>query len=327
MKEEFARLYETVTGSTADDALNTAVESMIQLSGRGPDRFPAYLSILADSLARRQILAPAPIQKEDRGYAWLLRELLPLLPGCDFNDDEPKRELFICEPLERAAVVDRGKETYAVVPWPDATADDAKERIIGSFDPTEEEIRRWAYDPDLLMYVQDEEAILSRRANIPLFIELASDPKCPKRGLIIAIADDYVSNARGGSYDRELLEETIRLAGAETREDINSWSRDLQFLLAYLNGHGPIEIDTARTVCRLIMEGRFRPAVEIREETLGRWWQFSTWNPHTNGATDFLYICRDSGALIWSREPVTESDIEPYASPRQRDQHLGNRLA
>lgn len=326
--KEFILLYEAVTGKAEDEDINTVVESMVQLSGRERDQFPAYLLTLARSLAARQILLPAPIPEADRYYGWLLRELLPLLPGCDFKDDETKRELFICTPLGMAAVINQSDETYAVIPWPEeAKAEDVKPRILGSFDPTAEEIRQWAYDPDLLMYAQDEEAILSHRNNIPLFLELASDPNCPKRKLIIAIADDYVANARGGPYDRELMTETILVAAASTQEDLKQWSRDLQFLLDYLNSHGPVDMETASTLARLIIAGRFRPAIEIREETLGQWWQFSAWDLYlTQKVIDFLYICRDSGALIWSHNLLTKEKLNPYALPEQRDQYLSIRL-
>jgi hypothetical protein len=46
--------------------------------------------------------------------------------------------------------------------------------------PTREEIRQWAYDPDAVEPMQDWHLIIWGTADLQLLIDLASDPMCPK---------------------------------------------------------------------------------------------------------------------------------------------------
>jgi hypothetical protein len=320
----FENLYRVINNKSPDSVFYDAVDSVVQLSGRAPEQFPKYIATIVSAMANKITLKPEAVPVTDRSYSWLLRELIPIYPECEFVD-EVERELFVCRSLGLAAVITRGDENYSVVSWPEHSPLTSETRVIGTFDPSEEQIREWAYKPELRLTAQDEGEALSHQDDMPLLIELACDPECPKRDYLISLADGYIANAQRGTYDRELLEKSSRLAAACEQPDLQAWSRELYYILEYLEDTGPVTVGVADNLSRLIMSGRYRPGVHMERTDTGPWWQFAAYHPISKQVVDYLYICRKSGSLLWSNDPLSQETLAPFIEPERRDQYLSVR--
>lgn len=79
---------------------------------------------------------------------------------------------------------------------------------------TEELIRIWAYDPDLLLLDQDEDLLLCDETLVPCLLELADDNDCPKKFYIYSTLCQYSRElvTRGKQAGREMLRRIITAA-------------------------------------------------------------------------------------------------------------------
>jgi hypothetical protein len=261
------------------------------------------------------------VPERDRGYSWILRELLPVFPGSEFHD-EGAEDVFALAALGVAAVMSRGaSETHSIVPWPLRPSAAGGPVVLGTFSPSFDQVRQWAYAPDMRLTAQDEVAAVSSPVYLPVLLELASDPKCPKRQYLLGIVDGYVASARNGVYDRKLLAEIRDLAARSSAADIRAWASDLGYLADYLDGHGPVSEGTACEIARITMLGRYRPNLELNESRAGDWWEFTAKCPDP-GPVDRLYVHSGTGALRWSRDARTEGNLAGFANPARRDDPL-----
>lgn len=322
IQTEVAALCRKLVEHPDEDVLRDAVTSMVQLSGREVYDFPEYLIDIMHALANGELRNLSPVAERDRGYAWLLQELLPILPETEFLDDIG-RDLFICHRLQRAAVVSRGgEEHYGVIPWPEIAFDPASIQVMDAFDPSLVQVRQWAYAPNLRLVAQDEAAVVSHPVYLPLLIELADDPGCPKRHYLLSIADAYVTSVQRGGYDQQLLSQVCEWATAATSQEVQAWAKSLKYLLAYLREFGPVSYEVARTVADIVFRGRSRPSIILEEIQVESWWVFYTRIPNTNRVIDYLYVNKGSGTLVWSREPMDETTLARHAQAPHRDDPL-----
>jgi len=324
--DELADLFTTLTGAPPGARTRAAFADLCVLAGREDEAFPPYLRAMVQALRARQPHRPRLVPERDRGYSWLLRELQPALPDSEFIA-AGHREYLVLHRIALAGVVDvRDPETYAVVPWPEPSepseASVPTARVLGTFDPTDEQIRHWAYAPDLRLTDQDEHAALSQPRLLPLLITLAADPRCPKRDYLIAIVDEYVSAAQRGRYDRRLLEQVRAQAAAAGPADLRAWAIDLAYLLDYLDGQGPVCLAAAREIARLTMSGRYRPGIALHEGQVGDWWAFTAAFTADGWEIDHLYINPATGALRWSGKRQSADELAAYTHPVSRDDAL-----
>jgi hypothetical protein len=252
----------------------------------------------------------------------LLREISPLLPGSEFRD-EVGRDVFVLPSLGLAVVVTRGPaETFSILPWSQREDSLPGARLVlGTFDPTFDQVRLWAYSPDMRLTTQDEEFAVSHPRYLPLLIELAADPACPKRRYLLSIADGLVAAVGRGGFDRELIARARVLAASTSAPELVDWSRGLAYLAGYLDSHGSVSLEAAREVMRIIFTGRYRPGVIVRESSVDYWWEFTASYPE-GGEIDRLYVSQSSGALVWSKRPLSVVDLAPHGNPPKRDDPL-----
>lgn len=323
--DDFSLLYTAATGKPADASVEQRIRAMVDMSARDEGDFPAYLGSMARALATGAVHGPVEVPQRDRGYSWVLREFEPALPGAELRND-PYVDRFIVPNLGHAAVITRGPEpeTWSVIPWPPPSPPQVGPTILDTFDPTPEQIRLWAYSPNTDFAAQDEDLAVSQALHVPLLIELASDPGCPKRAYILAIVDCMLVNARRTGYNRKLLREARNLVAQSSLPDLRSWAHDLDELLEYLDGGGTVPHATAQFIAAIAMVGRCQPYVRLSEIEIGDWWEFTA---NVAGPREIgrLYINRNSGALLWSRDPVTPAELAPFANPSRRDGPLALR--
>ena len=69
------------------------------------------------------------------------------------------------------------------------------ERITNNYNPTPSDIREWGYDEDLYFMEQDEDLLLYELGYVPVLLELAQDPACPKQDYALWILGQFAREA------------------------------------------------------------------------------------------------------------------------------------
>lgn len=63
--------------------------------------------------------------------------------------------------------------------------------VLNDTNPTHDTVRRWGYDERLLLIDQDEDLVLGEVEYLPLLLEFAADPACPKKDYALGIVRQY----------------------------------------------------------------------------------------------------------------------------------------
>jgi hypothetical protein len=80
------------------------------------------------------------------------------------------------------------------------------------WNPTAEELRRWAYDSHALYPVQDWDIVISADAeHDELFVQLAADDTCPKCGVFLSILYLAVGDAVSSDFGIRSKSSTVNL--------------------------------------------------------------------------------------------------------------------
>ena len=81
------------------------------------------------------------------------------------------------------------------------------------FNPTHEELRTWAYDPNAMAPTQDFDLMVAELFNADLILELTADENCPNRGFFLGCTYLIVGDAVRTKFrlnSKEKIEEFIR---------------------------------------------------------------------------------------------------------------------
>lgn len=105
--------------------------------------------------------------------------------------------------------------------------------MIDPWNPTQEEIKEWAYDKNAVCE-QDWELAVYDFENIDLILELVNDKKCPKRrfflGCLYVFSGDIVRRGRNLEIDK--LRIIIEKASKYTEAWIVNWTKRTSILLS-----------------------------------------------------------------------------------------------
>ncbi|MGI8982503.1 MAG: hypothetical protein ACR2FY_24995 [Pirellulaceae bacterium] len=167
------------------------------------------------------------------------------------------------------------------------------ENVLDDADPSPETVRRWAYNDDLVFIEQDEDLILHDTKYVPLLLEFASDPSCPKGGYSLGILEDF-----GKLQLRHRTDETLEIAAHARRYlnasegEVKAWATDFVRAFEMLVTPKAIsDTDTEWLARYLIKYGRqFCKTGRL----LGPYTEFKAW---TDSYAIFLYVNQNSG--IW----------------------------
>lgn len=313
-------LFVTLVGEPPGAETLAAFGDLRRLSGRDDEDLPRYAIAMLTALSARRPHGPQLVPERERGYSWLLRTLPEFLPDTEFITIG-RREYLVLHRLALAGVVDlESLETYSVIVWPIPPAPAVL--VLDTFDPTDEQVRQWAYAPELRLTPQDEHAAIGQPRLLPLLITLADDLECPKRDYLVAICDEYVSAAQRGTYDRALLGRIRSQAATCGAADLRAWADDLSYLLEYLDAQGPVTSAAAREIARLTLRGRYRPGISVHESTLGVWWAFTASFTSDGHEIDHLYVHPGTGALRWSGRRLSLDELSARGHSVVRDEGI-----
>ena len=66
-----------------------------------------------------------------------------------------------------------------------------EDRITDNLNPTDDDLREWGYDLSRCFMEQDEDLIILNCCYLPVLLELADDPDCPKGGDVQGMVMDW----------------------------------------------------------------------------------------------------------------------------------------
>lgn len=313
--EALATLHRAIVGE--DPEFAHALAAARERSGVPDEEFPEYLPRAIATLAERTS-RPEVIDHSDRGAAWLLNDFANLFPSAQMIDEEMSSGLAI-PALGRVLMIHRGdEERWEVATWPPLSP--SQPRILGTFSPTPDQVREWAYDPSVSFAFQDEDLAITDPIHVDQLISLAADPACPKREAILSILGAIIADYCPGGGP--LMAHTRDLARATADKRLVAWAEDLDHMLAYANGHGPVEQDEARAIARIMLLGVRWPDATLNESSINGWWQFRARFSHGD-SVDAIYVHAHTGNLFWARRVLTLSELKPYEVATNRTAALG----
>lgn len=103
------------------------------------------------------------------------------------------------------------------------------------WNPTEDEVRAWAYQPDAMCPEEDWELALPGSGFEELYLDLVADPACPNRGFFLEVLYLLVGDAVRTGYQaerRERVEELLERGLASGHPDLALWAERSRELMA-----------------------------------------------------------------------------------------------
>lgn len=146
--------------------------------------------------------------------------------------------------------------------------------VLNDWNPSEETLRRWAFDENLYLSDQDEDLVLGQEQYLPLLIELADDPSCPKAGYILSCLDFYLMFLvlRGNESHAAVVKDGARMAASAKTQELVSWGQLQERRLKYQEGIGPVSKDDALLMGQELLNGICRQAsISVVSETESAW--------------------------------------------------------
>lgn len=173
-------------------------------------------------------------------------------------------------------------------------------RVTNNCNPTGDEIREWGYDVDLYLIEQDEDLILIGLDYVPVLLNLAEDPECPKQSYALSILEDFSRQAALYHKSNDLLGLKQILTSLQTTErSIEKWQSYSHRLLNYQETPFAVDETRAWTMAQDLL-GLSR-AIEIEMAT--DWVQQSdTWYFSLIARQrECLSIDKQAGSYVYSR--------------------------
>jgi hypothetical protein len=316
------------TGQPAAAELRARVFAALETSGIPDESYlPTYFVAGMKQLAARQPIDWTDVPDGEIGLSWILRDLVPLLPGAVFRE-QPGRDEVVVPVLGLALAVEtsRTKDRWAVIDTnvaaatQDAATDDI--RSFGTFGPTAEQLEQWARDPNLRITLEDEGIAVANERHFELLARLAADPTTVKVPAILIALSELVPSIlwSGGAAGLRRIDLVLaQMPGdmSTAPSEARAWVASTQALRDYARGKGPVSLVCARELAQLLLKGRHRPFSDILEANVAPWWQFAS---TYLGASprEHLYVHPDTGALRWSSIALTADQLAELGSVQLR---------
>ena len=177
------------------------------------------------------------------------------------------------------------------------------ETILDDWNPSEETLRKWAFDENILLASQDEDLVLHRREYFPVLIPLADDPSCPKADYILSCLDYYLMFLvlRGSEARLAEVREAAELASRSKQDKLQEWARLQERRLLYRQGRGPVSREQALTMTHELLIGICRRAEISLVSEEGDSWEVQLSVPPLHLHVERLSIDKRSGRFSFSR--------------------------
>ena len=263
----------------------------------------------------------------EAGQGARLEPIAAAIPGAWYRR-YPTVDVLAVPAIARALVVDRARdglpERYGVADLgPDGRRLDPPaaggRRVLGTFTPTDDQLRRWAYDPALALTSQDEElAVQGARAD--LLLALAADPACPRRDRVRAalLHDGLWQILTDGPRHLPAMKALAARLTASDDPVLRGDGEAIAALVAYLEGTGPVDRTAAERVARALLAGV--APVTLDAGDAGPWWRFTVAG---RPPTQRVYVAPATGAVAYRRGPEVAGELAGVVAPAARAGLLG----
>lgn len=172
------------------------------------------------------------------------------------------------------------------------------DQIKDLLNPTPDEVRVWGYDTDLSLMSQDEDLIFHDIKYIPILVELAADPSCPKQDYAYHILCNFCRDKilRGGMDYMRRIESTIRTADIPSADLPRKWYAYVNRLLQYTCKPKPVNQSEASYIANelLVGSGRYGTLASATSPKDG-WLRFT----FTTGLVECVDICLATGEYVY----------------------------
>lgn len=136
------------------------------------------------------------------------------------------------------------------------------EIVLNDWNPSEQTLRYWAYNEHVLLDEQEEDLVLHREAYLPLLLEFADDPVCPKAHSILAALDHFLMYLvlRGADLHVETVKKAVVLAKHAKSSIVIEWRKRQERRLRHRLGGAPIDREQAMSAAHDLLIGSCRVA-------------------------------------------------------------------
>lgn len=173
------------------------------------------------------------------------------------------------------------------------------ERITNNYNPTPGDIREWGYDEDLYFMEQDEDLLLYELGYVPVLLELAQDPACPKQDYALCILGQFAREAALYHHAEPLQGLEKIVTPLKTREPaVRDWQNYVNRLLAYQDPPFAVNEQKAWMMAQDLLIGIGRVGqVEMAMGQPSDTWRFSL----ITSIHEQLSITKQTGVFTYQR--------------------------
>jgi hypothetical protein len=181
------------------------------------------------------------------------------------------------------------------------------DRCLDNINPTFDEVRAWAGDWDVMFTDQDEDLILYADEYVPILMELASDPACPKGYYCLTILAGY---SRGQLTSRivgsvNAIEGHIRDFKGPLGDAVLKWKSDFLKISNLIRHPASLTDTEAESIAFCLTDGGYREMDFKKGRILKS--GYIEYIASTAGYREYLYINPQTSLWKFSRlVPVTD---------------------
>jgi hypothetical protein len=177
------------------------------------------------------------------------------------------------------------------------------EIILDDWNPSEETLRHWAYHEHVQLADQDADLVLHREDFLPVLLELADDPACPRSSEILSTLDFYLMFLvlRGSDEHVEVVKKAVVISGGAKTAQVIAWRQLQERRLQHRAGAGPLTREQALAAAQDLMLGISRVAELTLVGDHPNEWVIELSVPPTNRHRERLLFEKNSGRFQFSR--------------------------
>ncbi|WP_395321072.1 hypothetical protein [Variovorax sp. UC74_104] len=175
--------------------------------------------------------------------------------------------------------------------------------VLNDWNPSEQTLRKWAYDERIQLSDQDADLVLHEEEYLPLLLELADEPSCPRSSEILGTLDYYLMFLvlRGVEEHIRIVEKAVALARSAKTAPVIEWRQLQERRLRYRAGAGPLSREQAVAAARDLLIGIDRIAeLKVVDEN-PKTWEIELSVPPSHRYRDRLSFDRATGVFRFSR--------------------------
>lgn len=175
--------------------------------------------------------------------------------------------------------------------------------ILNDWNPSEETLRTWAYSKHVELADQDADLVLHREEYLPLLLEFADDPDCPKSSEILSTLDFYLMFLvlRGAASYLKIVEKAVALVEHAKTSSVMEWRQLQERRLLYREGVGPLVREQAMAVALDLLIGTARVAELTFVDENPQTWEIQLSVPPFHRHRERLSIDKATGQFRFSR--------------------------